>query len=572
MSTSSLESTAYAPIARTSVAPYVPADTAAMPPRLSHAMALRLGRWQAGRDLVSSLPLIAADAAMAWLAAEAAETIHVASGGGAHPLFIVGVVIMTLFFQQLHGLYPACGMTYNVEFRRILRTTVCVLSAVAFAMWTGRNVPEFPWLCFLTLAVTLPYFLAAARPVIRHWLKRYDWWTQPVVIVGNGGQGERLYRRLDGCRHEGIRPAGIVYDPARHWSGENDIRVDPPAGTADIDRDHPQVWSMRARIDDDGHVDWGHAAGESESPAVTETPCTPAPTDGRPLPASAYLAPVSQLDRVLTTQRACRIAVASPDVAAWQNVDTFRGVPHVMLPTSLLFDCTERGRLFRREDSIELHCDSALTKPHVLAAKRAMDLVIVIAAMPFWLPVMAGIALALKIWDPGPVFYTQVRVGRQRRPFRAMKFRSMVVNADRKLKEYLHDHPELKAEWEATHKLKKDPRITKIGRFLRKTSLDELPQLFNVLKGDMSLVGPRPIIDCGDYDLEYIREHADVFELYQMVRPGITGLWQVSGRNSTTYKHRVYCDRYYLHNWSLSLDLFILWRTIKTALLREGAC
>ncbi len=130
----------------------------------------------------------------------------------------------------------------------------------------------------------------------------------------------------------------------------------------------------------------------------------------------------------------------------------------------------------------------------------------------------------------------------------------------------------MKAEWVATHKLKKDPRITRIGDFLRKSSLDELPQLWNVFVGEMSLVGPRPIIDCSDYDREYIEEHPKVFEMYQMVRPGITGLWQVSGRNATSYRQRIYFDRIYLHNWTIGMDIFILWRTIKTALFREGAC
>ena len=113
--------------------------------------------------------------------------------------------------------------------------------------------------------------------------------------------------------------------------------------------------------------------------------------------------------------------------------------------------------------------------------------------------------------------------------------------------------------------------MTWIGNFLRKSSLDELPQLINVLRGDMSLVGPRPIIDCGDYDREYIQGHPEVFELYQYVRPGITGLWQVSGRNSTSYEQRIHLDRTYLHNWSVMMDVFILWRTIKTAIFREGA-
>ena len=242
-----------------------------------------------------------------------------------------------------------------------------------------------------------------------------------------------------------------------------------------------------------------------------------------------------------------------------------------MMPTDLGHHPVEKSRLEENDGCIELHCRINVTNPISLASKRAMDLILVIGTLPVWLPLVVGIGICIKYFDRGPAFYRQARVGRFRTPFQAIKFRSMVHNADQKLKAYLAAHPECKAEWEATHKLKNDPRITKIGDFLRKTSLDELPQLINVLKGEMSLVGPRPIIDCSDYDLEYIQNHPEVFELYQMVRPGITGLWQISGRNSLPYKQRIYLDRFYLHNWSVTLDIFILWKTLKTALFREGA-
>ncbi len=298
-----------------------------------------------------------------------------------------------------------------------------------------------------------------------------------------------------------------------------------------------------------------------------ETPPRPATP-----PSRRILGPPADLERILTSLGVCRVAVADEDPLRFRDYHAFHGIPHVMLPTELGHRPTERIRLAENDGQIELHCHTALTKPHALLAKRWMDLAVIVTAMPLWLPVMAVIAVWIKITDPGPIFYRQSRVGRYRTPFRAIKFRSMVVDADAKLRHYLDAHPELLEEWESSHKLKGDPRITKVGRFLRKTSLDELPQLWNVLVGDMSLVGPRPIIDCSNYDREYIQEHPEVFELYQMVRPGITGMWQVSGRNTTSYKQRVYFDRFYLNNWCLELDCFILWRTVKTALFREGAC
>ena len=141
----------------------------------------------------------------------------------------------------------------------------------------------------------------------------------------------------------------------------------------------------------------------------------------------------------------------------------------------------------------------------------------------------------------------------------------MVVDADDVLEQHLHDNPEMLAEWNRDHKLKNDPRVAGwIGRLLRKTSLDELPQLINVLSGEMSLVGPRPIVDAE------IGKYEHVYRQYERVTPGITGLWQISGRNNTTYAERIQLDDFYVRNWSIWLDLFILFRTFKTVLFREG--
>jgi lipopolysaccharide/colanic/teichoic acid biosynthesis glycosyltransferase len=142
----------------------------------------------------------------------------------------------------------------------------------------------------------------------------------------------------------------------------------------------------------------------------------------------------------------------------------------------------------------------------------------------------------------------------------------MVTNADAVLKEHLSRDPELRKEWELTQKLVNDPRVLPVGKLLRKTSLDELPQLWNVIRGEMSLVGPRPIVDAE------VPRYGNIFAYYKMVRPGVTGMWQISGRSNTTYSERVRYDEYFVRNWSIWLDLYILFRTVKTVLLREGAC
>jgi undecaprenyl-phosphate galactose phosphotransferase len=174
--------------------------------------------------------------------------------------------------------------------------------------------------------------------------------------------------------------------------------------------------------------------------------------------------------------------------------------------------------------------------------------------------------LLIKLDSPGPAIFSQERIGRKGRPFKCYKFRTMFKDAEEKVEELLHTNENIRREWEQARKIKEDPRITKIGKFLRTTSLDELPQLMNVLKGEMSLVGPRPAIQ------EEIEEYyRDTAELYFSVPPGITGLWQVSGRSTTGYDYRIALDSWYVRNWNLWLDVVILLKTVKVVLKREGA-
>jgi Undecaprenyl-phosphate galactose phosphotransferase WbaP len=197
--------------------------------------------------------------------------------------------------------------------------------------------------------------------------------------------------------------------------------------------------------------------------------------------------------------------------------------------------------------------------------KSVMDYALIILLTPFLMPLVVMIMLVIKVTSPGPIFYGQERIGKNGRRFRAWKFRTMMVNADAVLQQYLDQDPELRAEWERDHKLKNDPRVSKVGALLRKSSFDELPQLWNVLCGEMSLVGPRPIVAAE------ISRYGDWFALYEQATPGLTGMWQISGRNNTTYDVRVAHDRDYVLNWSPWLDLYILVRTIKTVVCREGA-
>ena len=180
-------------------------------------------------------------------------------------------------------------------------------------------------------------------------------------------------------------------------------------------------------------------------------------------------------------------------------------------------------------------------------------------------PVLLMIALWVYRDSPGPVIFKHRRIGKDGKEFNCYKFRSMCVDADIKLKELLENDPEVRTEWERDFKLKDDPRITRSGAFLRKTSLDELPQIFNVLKGEMSLVGPRPIIR------EEIPRYGKFIEDYYMVRPGITGMWQTSGRSDIDYDERVQMDTWYVRNWDFWFDVVLLWRTLKIVWVGKGA-
>lgn len=198
------------------------------------------------------------------------------------------------------------------------------------------------------------------------------------------------------------------------------------------------------------------------------------------------------------------------------------------------------------------------------STKACFDIVGALAIIVILSPALLYISLKVRK-DGGPFIYGHERIGKDGKPFKCLKFRSMVVNSKEVLEKVLATDPEARAEWDATFKLKNDPRITQIGQFLRRTSLDELPQLFNVLRGEMSLVGPRPIITA---ELERYNDEVDY---YLLSKPGMTGLWQVSGRSDVDYETRVYLDAWYVKNWSMWNDIAILFKTISVVLRKDGA-
>lgn len=219
---------------------------------------------------------------------------------------------------------------------------------------------------------------------------------------------------------------------------------------------------------------------------------------------------------------------------------------------------------FFSHDSMLMTRSSSLDKPLHCLLKRVLDITLAGGALIALSPVMLVVALLVKR-DGGPAFYGHMRLGKDGKAFPCMKFRSMVMGGDAVLKKHLAENPAAQKEWQATRKLQDDPRVTAVGRFTRRTSLDELPQLINVIRGQMSIVGPRPIVTA-----EVANYEGDIAHYYR-VRPGITGLWQVSGRNDVSYQQRVHMDSWYVRNWSLWHDIAIICKTFPAILQKKGA-
>jgi undecaprenyl-phosphate galactose phosphotransferase len=232
------------------------------------------------------------------------------------------------------------------------------------------------------------------------------------------------------------------------------------------------------------------------------------------------------------------------------------GLPLFGLSTNYLFG----------KDVLLMQLRNNLARIPSRAVKGLVDFIGPILLWILFLPLFLVIVIAIKRDDGGPVFYSQQRIGRGGKTFRCLKFRTMAVNANERLEQWRQENPALYAEYMRTFKLRDDPRVTRVGKWLRRTSLDELPQLWNVLRGEMSLVGPRPVVL-----QELVEFYGPAAQLYKRVRPGLTGLWQISGRSETSYADRISYDEWYILNWSLWYDLVILIHTARIVLSGRGA-
>ena len=384
-----------------------------------------------------------------------------------------------------------------------LMTSLALLDMTLVAT-TRWNSSRLWWLLVWVLAVLM---IVWGRMLSRYILQRFGLWIRPTIIIGSAENAVEAAIALQSEPRMGFQVAGYV-----------DVKESPPSLKLH-DRTLKNIKELEMLAFQPG-IQWVIALEHSQA-------------DQR----EHWL-------RTLSLWGATDISV----------IPAMRGVP--------LYG-TEMAHFFSHEVAL-LRVRNNLRRWPARLTKRIFDTTTATILLLVLSPLMLAIAAALKM-EGGRIIFSHLRVGKKGKNFNCYKFRSMIPNADQELHNLLSNNPDLQAEWNRDHKLKNDPRISKLGAFLRQSSLDELPQLFNVLKSEMSLVGPRPIVS------EELEKYGLEKSYYLMVRPGMTGLWQVSGRNNVDYDARVYLDAWYVKNWSLWYDIAILFKTFKVVLAQRGA-
>ncbi len=454
------------------------------------------------------LALVDAAVVVGAMAAALAVKLHVLDPQGldvaAHLDLWPLLPVFTATFASL-GLYRQSALGRVEELKRSVQGLSLGFLLVAGLSFLAKVGAEYSRAVFIVAWALAVVVLPLLRPRVRTLLARIGWYGHPVAILGGGLTGRMIIRALRRDVSLGLRPVVVLDD--------------------------------------------GLASGICE---------------GVPVAGSLERA------KAVAQERGLRHAIvampgASSDLLRRLESANREVYPHLfVVPNICGFVASGvSGRDLGGVLGLQVRRNLLLRTPR--AIKRFSDLLLsLVLAIPMGALVLL-LALAIKLDSPGPVFFGHARIGRGGRTFKAWKFRSMVSNSKEVLERLLAESPEARAEWAADHKLRNDPRVTRVGKFLRLTSLDELPQAWNVLWGEMSFIGPRPIV------ADEIAKYGEVIEMYHQVRPGISGLWQVSGRNDTTYEERVGFDDYYVRNWSVWLDLHILIRTVKVVLFGKGA-
>ncbi|NJO10803.1 MAG: undecaprenyl-phosphate galactose phosphotransferase WbaP [Leptolyngbyaceae cyanobacterium SL_1_1] len=416
------------------------------------------------------------------------------------------VLCVFIVAYSVAGLYPGVTVSPVDELRRTSLTTTLIYLSLGSAIFLFKEGEAYSRGIFLMAWLLSIALVLLGRFGLRSVFARYRWWGYPVVVLGAGKTGEMVIRMLLRQPGIGLKPVAVLDDnPQKH----------------------------------------GYLAGV---PVIGGLSLAPRLVREQQIPYAIAAMPGVPRERLLKLLS-----------LHGQTFPHMLVIPDLFGIASLWVAARDLGGIL----GLEIRQQLLLPGPRLLKALLDYGLTLVIGLLA--LPLIALIAIAVKLDSPGPIFYGHTRIGQNGRVFKAWKFRSMVQDSAQMLERYLLSYPEAKELWRRDQKLQHDPRITRVGRFLRRTSLDELPQLWNVLWRQMSLVGPRPIV------AEEVWHYADQFELYLQVLPGVTGLWQVSGRNHVPYEERVNLDAYYVRNWSVWLDIYILIRTFWVVITGYGA-
>lgn len=407
----------------------------------------------------------------------------------------------------LVGLYPGVGIDPVHEIRSLFYASSIVTLLFTLITFLTQSGERFSRLIFLFFWIMVLVIVSIGRFIAKKIAVYLHIWGEPVALIGFGTQGQHIYEFLKKNPSYGIRPVVIV-------------------NGADIEK------------------------GDCDLPEISATTLAK--------------------DKLILSRSGIKSAIIAPNeipaVLRDALIDEQKyGLDRLILVSSLKWIGGSAVIPHDMGGLLGLEVEQNLLHLRQRVVKRLLDICIMLALCIIVFPIMLFFSVLIRLDSPGPVFYRQRRVGKDGRELSVWKFRTMVSNADEILEKYLTENPSLREEWETTHKLKNDPRITRVGRILRKTSADELPQLINVLQGNMSVVGPRPIVQ------DEVKFYKDGYKLYTQVLPGITGLWQVSGRSDTSYKYRVSLDEYYIRHWSIWMDLYILFRTFWVVIKRNGA-
>jgi len=412
-----------------------------------------------------------------------------------------------LFIFQIFNLYPGIYLAPAEELRRFSIGSFVVHGSIILSRYIENNNWDSITAALIISFVFSTVILLASRSITDWILVKTRFGGIPAVVFGSGSTGKLVVDCLLGNVRNGYVPVLILDDEQNGIDEYQGIPVihDTSIGHEIVSRFNIKMAIIAMQKLDD--LKLKHLQNNSIS-------------------AFRYSAYIPDL---------------SGSTNIWMTVRDFGGV-------------------------LGLVTSNKLKMPWNRAIKRFMDLAIVIIGGIILLPFLLIIAILIKITSPGPVFFRQIRPGKNGTHFTFYKFRSMVIDAEDRLKVLLESDPQIKDDWEKKRKIKNDPRLTTIGHFLRKTSIDEFPQLINILKGEMSLVGPRPVID--DSEME---KYGESFPNAFSIRPGLTGLWQVSGRSNTNYEERIAYDAFYLQSWSIWMDLWILLKTIGVVIAGKGA-